>query len=725
MPDRSGELRFEVHARHILQLGRELVADKVTAVSELIKNAYDADATRVSVVFRVRDEEGSMLVIEDDGEGMDLDDIRTKWMRISTPYKDTHMRSELYDRRRAGKKGIGRFSVETLGRRLELVSSKRGSPELLRMTFDWSDYGNRDDTIESITNPYSIEDVDANWHGTRLTIRDLRGEWTGKDLRSVRRAVLLLQPPFPVAEIADSEVDEPIDPGFRVEIESDIPDDQGIEPLEELRDAATAVIEGEVTTYGRIERRLISARFGLSLASQPDDRALHAGPFSFRAYYFVWKSEALGDLGSITQKQAQNLANEFGGIRLYRDGLRILPYGEKKNDWLGLDALYRQRTVLPPVAKNNFFGEVHITREDNPSLIDTASREGVVESPAFHDMREVVRDALVWGAREIAAVRSKKQKAKRRKPPSRSELVEELLSASQDLADAIEEGDEEEGRRAFESAATKVLRRAARSDREEERDREQLIDELNLLRVLASLGASMAVFSHEVRSVITTATSAVDDVASMDDAVPDDARKGFLERVERATSAIAGLQDLSEYIDQYVSRSRRRDRKPLPVAEVVRDFVERFTYVFSRAGVNVEHDIDPRHLRTIPMARSELDAILFNLVTNSMKALDTEGISEKRILIRGRESQHGQVVLSVLDTGKGIDAEVRDRIFQPFVTTAPESSLPELGVGTGLGLKIVTDIAQAYGGLARIGEAPEDFQTCVQVVLPAEEASSA
>src|ERR1700674_3292317 len=106
---RRGVLRFTVDSRHVRQLGQELVEDSVTALSELIKNAYDADATQVDLIFREAGKQaGGELEIRDDGIGMALKDIQEGWMRISTDYKDRHPLSPQFKRIRSGMKGIGR-----------------------------------------------------------------------------------------------------------------------------------------------------------------------------------------------------------------------------------------------------------------------------------------------------------------------------------------------------------------------------------------------------------------------------------------------------------------------------------------------------------------------------------------------------------------------------------------------------------------------------------------
>ena len=111
-------VRFSIDAKHIHRLGFELVGKQETALSELIKNAYDADATNVNIEFKDYSKAGGVLIIKDDGSGMTERDIRNSWMRISTDYKETNTISSHFGRSRAGRKGIGRFAVERLGKRL-------------------------------------------------------------------------------------------------------------------------------------------------------------------------------------------------------------------------------------------------------------------------------------------------------------------------------------------------------------------------------------------------------------------------------------------------------------------------------------------------------------------------------------------------------------------------------------------------------------------------------
>ncbi len=120
------------------RLGSEQLKDEITAVLELVKNAYDADATSVRVEFRGLGE-SQALRIQDDGTGMNEDDLDTKWAWLATENKIREDRSPVYRRRRLGQKGVGRFAAEKLGRQLLLRTRASGARDVLEVRFDWDE----------------------------------------------------------------------------------------------------------------------------------------------------------------------------------------------------------------------------------------------------------------------------------------------------------------------------------------------------------------------------------------------------------------------------------------------------------------------------------------------------------------------------------------------------------------------------------------------------------
>ncbi len=126
-------VRFSVDAQHINRLGLELVGKQETALSELIKNAFDADALKVKIKFQNHATPGGKLIIEDDGSGMDAETVKNSWMRLSTNQKINTPISPKYGRIRAGKKGIGRFAVQRLGKKLIFETETKGASKGMHM----------------------------------------------------------------------------------------------------------------------------------------------------------------------------------------------------------------------------------------------------------------------------------------------------------------------------------------------------------------------------------------------------------------------------------------------------------------------------------------------------------------------------------------------------------------------------------------------------------------
>ena len=717
----DGRLYFGIAARHLRQLGRELVANRTTAVAELVKNSYDADATRVQLVFR-DSRKGGVLEVVDDGTGMTLQAIQDRWMRLSTDHKERWPTSPKYQRIRAGSKGIGRFATESLGEKLVLRTTVAGDTQLVVATFDWSEFDEPGVSLDAVGCDYRLEECEEERHGTTLRIEGLHQDWNKRDLSRVRKAIVLLQPPFAIAETYRSDQstdshDAAFDPGFSVTIVvgEDDSSESADEPseVESFLAASTAVVEACVDESGHGRWRVRSKRFDVDESAEYPERLYVVGPFTLSASYFVFKRDAIGDLSVML---ARDMGKTYGGIRIYRDGLRVPPYGEPSDDWVGLTEEYRKRVELAPIATNNWFGHVSLTRGKNLLLIDTASREGVVENEAFDELRTFVKDVLVASGRALARARGKKPRAvKRKRATSREQLVRDVLTLASEML-ALSRNGEQEHAEAVLGKAYSLAGEARKSDRRAREEERAVLDEIALIRILASLGTSIVVFSHEVRAAINATIGRL--VNLQEDA--EDAPAPWSERMSAGMSpaleAVSRLDHLADYIEGYSSRSRRRERTPQALHTVLKEFQEGFGPLTTRLSVDLDWSVSPRHLRTQAMTRTELEAILVNLLTNSLKACTVDEGGVRRISVAAQQAGN-KVLFRFQDTGAGVPEELRDTLFEPFVTsTRPTQS--SLGAGTGLGLKIVRDIAEANEGSATLGEANEGFSTCVEVRLP-------
>ena len=709
-------VRFSIDAKHIHRLGFELVGKQETALSELIKNAYDADATEVIIEFKNYTKSGGKLIIQDDGHGMTAGQIRNNWMRISTDDKLANPVSPGYKRLKAGKKGIGRFAVERLGKELILETCVKGYDEGLRVHFNWDNDFQHGRDLSLITHKIHKFPKEPDMYGTALYINDLRDRWTNALFDRVWKSVLLLQPPFRISpEKNRTDQQDIIDPGFKVNINGKLGDEVAKEVSidKNFLDHRLAVITGTVDENGKGEYNVSSDKLNLNDSTKSENEYLLTGPLYFEASYFIFLSSLISGFSS---RQAQQMGETYGGIRIYRNGFRVLPYGEPRDDWLRLSHDTARRNLLVPANNFNFFGFVEISSKENMLLEETSSREGLVENEAYEEVQDFVRTALEWAVLRIAAVRKRKQKA------SQKDFVSELQKPSQLIQEVIGEvadkvkarlGDKQDPKEHSAVRKLENLKQEAIAFEERVEIREsEFVQYETMLRILASLGISISVFSHEVKGALTSFKSSFKDFLST---IKID-ELGEISLAE-INSASTRLFDLSNYITTLISHSSTREKTNIPLHSVIHSFVQQFDEYLNVRGISFEIDVDPPFLRTHKMHRSEIDSVLFNFMTNAVKAVERAKAELRKIKISAFKSDNFAVI-SFQDTGTGIPEDVRAKIFDAFYTTTQFRGDEIAGPGTGLGLKIVNDIAESNGGYAECTEPEQDFNCRFNFTVP-------
>jgi hypothetical protein len=198
----SEKLIFRVRPRLLTLLGDQLIKDANLAVFELVKNAYDADATVCAVTLEhPTDQSKARITVEDDGIGMDEDTLRNVWMMIATDFRAMQRRDERrtkkFNRFPLGEKGLGRLSAHKLGHSIRLITRRRGGEELV-LDFDWDKIEGAED-LESAGIDLEVRDpvtFTGNGHGTCFEITRLRETWNRGQARRLHRAVNSLCSPF-------------------------------------------------------------------------------------------------------------------------------------------------------------------------------------------------------------------------------------------------------------------------------------------------------------------------------------------------------------------------------------------------------------------------------------------------------------------------------------------------------------------------------------------------
>jgi signal transduction histidine kinase len=718
-------VRFSVDAGIIDKLGRELVARQETAVAELIKNAYDAEAEKVDLIFYNTEKSGGDLEVDDDGLGMTREQLIDGFMRISSAEKVDEPLSPNYNRRRAGRKGIGRFAVQRLGEKLKITTQTLNSQVALQVEIDWNKFKTGVDLSRIVSR---IKEVPKRKeHGTTLIIEKLREAWNEASIRQVYQYISELIQPFPLAKKNRKKGD---DPGFKAALFRAVNNDLILIADEQTQifEYALAEIEGKVDRARRGFWSIRSNRYSIDEHELPigTDREnpriayKELRSINFKAYYFIYNA---GLLPRSLNNTIQEIARTKGGVRVYRNGFRVRPYGGQDDDWLGLDESTRFRTLLPPHANNNFFGFVEIIDPEGKLFDETSSRERLLENKAFEELQDFVSRTLKAAVVRIAEARGKKISSSQKdwkKDVDPSERVRDAATKlSKAIAAARAAGKEKKGTTEIEeyNELMEMAEEAVVEMRGSARIQEELLEERDMLRVLASLGLIIGEFTHEIKQTLGAAYIDSKNLALI-------LKKGTreLRAAEDLKFNVERFKAYASYFDKIVAANVVRELSPQRVTLVIRRFVETIKSAALAAGIQIEQ---PKYtgtdIITRPMHFSEWASILFNLYSNARKAIDRAGVKGKIIIRAGRED--GNTYFEFADNGDGIPPESQERIFNAFFTTSRPAgrgaSEEEEAQGSGLGLKIVKDIVSGYDGKIYLVPPPAKYSTCFRVEIPA------
>ncbi|GLQ78052.1 hypothetical protein GCM10007881_15680 [Mesorhizobium huakuii] len=726
-------VNFHADAAIVNRLGRELVAKQETALVELVKNAYDADATSVTVSFDGRGAPGAVLSIKDNGIGMSRDDIVKGFLRLASDLKVVEPKSPKYRRTRAGRKGIGRFSAQRLGNRLVLTTQVDGAPSAWQLVADWTQFkpGKRLDDVSVI-----LREAPPTESGTTLRIEGLNDDWSSAQIKSCWRSVLALQQPFPVTRVKDPM----IDPGFAVEFRDGgglFQDDTVVANMQtEILDHLPVIIEMRIDDLGQAMWRITKNAFG----ELRDWRPIHheARDNSEAATYKSLRNVAMKTyhvildptlLPSVVFTRVRDILSREGGIRLYRNGFRVTPYGERDDDWLRLDEVYSRRDFLAPIANRNFFGVVEISDPEGALFEEHTSREGLIETAAFRELRNVTSSTLITAATEIQADRGRKTRTST--PSPRPEVTTALSEARAAMRAARKAAESVANSSSDPGPAKLLVETAAAAEKVIEQqeliiatERRRVADAGAMMRLLSSLGMTTAEFSHETGMAFEAFRLDLDRVFDVAVSAKQGDKK-FLDLASRAREALVRLDTLTGYLNATVASRALREIHPVSLSKAVEDFARGIRALAETQATKIEVKTPPLDpLYTAPMHEAELASVLLNFHTNALKAMKRTSNARNILVVADRDTEESKVRLRFCDSGDGVATDMRERIFEAFVTrqSAPTSSASdnEHAQGTGLGLWIVEQIATNAGGSVAVVDPPEGYSTCFQLLLPEE-----
>jgi len=713
-------LQFRPYARLLTMLGDQLIKNERIALIELIKNCYDADATWVKVTFENFTPTFGMgadskIIIEDDGLGMTRDVIENHWVNPATPVKWVGKQGTPTTKRGRvvqGEKGIGRFALLKLGKKVEFSTRAKGESLEHRCTLDLSEYDEnfipkgkpplfldmikldlKDVKPPEVIKPQAIvlgsRDVKRANHGTRIEISHLKSEWSEAKVRKVFDDLSRLQTIFE----ADDEESESRVSDFEVCI---FRNDENLPYATELRTRMQhllndqAVFRVEEGRYDNTKQEFSFKMNGvaktLSLKNdfggltifrkhfKPDDktdvlasRALQCGSFGFAFYLFDLAADSSNK--HHLDGDDKKLVREHR-VYLYRDRIRVYPYGDPDDDWLGTDVYRGIVRASEFMSNDQVVGYVNITQKGNAKLQDKTNREGLIDiGYAYEDFYAVLRTFLAWLRKIPYDQYLIKNKASKQAEVYKKQQVEQALTGAWEAA---------------KDAQPEVRTKLAEAATLYKTEKRYLVQRAENTEHLAGVGLSVETASHDLMVAMSNSLSLIDTlVAQASKAGP--LNKDLVKQdLTTLRGSLSFIRDQMKDIQQ-LFRSTKQKRKDIRISDVMAKVQRLFSVALIRAKIDVEIEVIGA-----PLVAKTTDAVvlqlLLNLFDNSLYWLT--GRDEPRKICITLDGDEGAMIFS--DNGPGISKEDAPLIFEPFFSGKGQE-------GRGLGLYIARQLLDRQG----------------------------
>ncbi|EFL89444.1 sensor histidine kinase [Ahrensia sp. R2A130] len=677
----------------------------------------------VAAVVKAYELEHNYIVVADAGSGMSKAQLNDAFLVIGTTSRKVDVERALSagqdDVPYLGEKGIGRLSTMRLGNRLTVETATEADSTLNLLDINWRDFGDLDAMMEDI----AVAPVDGPakptpaWHGTRIIIRDLLEAWTEERVGELCR--------YDFARLTDPHANKRKRPKVRVTFNGE-PASIPFMPTP-LLDAAHAKISGSYEIHdGEPILRSITEVFSLGFdhphesdttvlttselqstiidsAGNVDDETLVAlGDFKFEIFWY--NRRRLSRVDSTGEaKSLRDLQNAWSGIMLFRDGFRVFPYGEDKDDWLDLDrkALRNRGYTLN---KTQFIGRVNISRTKNPHLLDQTNREGLRVTPeqtAFLEiLRWSVQDGLGGFMRDVEK-RYKDQKVELGEAQTRVDSIEKRARQS---IKQLRKFVPKEGREDLVALEQTLLELsdfanlAKKRIEEAEKEGRQLID-------MAGIGLMVEVVAHELARSSENTLQTLSSLQTAD--VPEHVRA----QLHTLQSQMKTLSKRIRILDP-MSVNGRQTKDKFDLAALIHDVLDAHVSQFERHGISLDLDLGDKPVR-VRAVKGMMIQILENLVSNSVHWMDLRQQRDAtykptiRIVL-----ESGPLTITYEDNGIGIAPDNAEKVFRPFF------SLKEKKKRRGLGLFIAREIANYHDGTLLLSDVVNpDTKRCHRFVL--------
>lgn len=667
---------------------------------------------RVGTAYR----ECNRIVVSDEGQGMTRDDLENVYLTIGTPNRTKAVRDAVLTHKTGadekapylGEKGIGRLSVMRLGWivRIETATAQDEWTNVLEI--DWRRFE------AAFDKPLSSVDLEPQVGApkkkgisfTRIIISDIRASWSRDRLKEVaKEQIARMMDPFswdssrrfPIKLVFNGSAIEQARTVARDLLdnahgrcEGELSFDKGKPSMTVT--FASSLLGGAKTTHSFDVPDLLSMS-GLKTFRQSSSTLRSLGPFKFELFWFnrqrLRAIEGVGDREAVRQ-----LVKAWTGVSLFRDGYRVLPYGDEGDDWLGLDREAFSASGYKLNTKQ-IIGRVRIGRLINPKLLDQTNRQGLIDCPEKAVLVCLLKDVIThwWHNYLDEATRAQKaEKGLAFDTVKEIGAVDEMEKRARESIKVIRRqysGDESVLRQvkdAFLEIKEAHERAVARiSTIEEQKER---------LTQLAGVGLMIEVIAHE----LARATEATQKTLKALEPKKVDAETASSFKVLAAQIKV--IQKRLQVLEPLSVTARQR-RSMMSVSKIVNYVIDSHKEQFLRHSIVGEISKKSDFEAHAFVIEGHVIQILENLINNSVYWLDIE------------KSEHpgfsGKILIEVLsdppriryaDNGPGIPKNREDLVFEPFFSTKVSS----VSRRRGLGLYIARQNAEMLGGSLNLAD---------------------
>ncbi len=724
------KLDFKISAGLKDIIGKELITEDHTAIFELVKNAYDADAKNVKIVFqniKEQNNDKSKILIIDDGTGMSYSDLKNKWLFVGYSEKkpdiaDEDYRSKMTHGKRifAGAKGIGRFSADRLGSRLKMYTKTREQPEIHLIELDWGsfekDQAKQFQTVKvdyDTINNVSFDNYDLNnfKHGTILEIYPLNSTWDKDKILRLRRYLQRLVNPNQLGKETTFEIEV----SAREFLKDDVgkPDYAKINGkvenivFEKLKikttELSAEIKNGKISTTLKDKGEFVFTLEEENVFDKLDD--------IFVKVFFLNK-EAKAEF-----TRTMGLAPvRFGSVFLYKSGFRIHPYGDEGNDWLNLDKRKAQgqkrylstREIMGRIELRGYQQEFKEVSSRASGVVYTQGYEQLVDFFISKVLRrieryvvegidwdrpvderkktedEIRRDSLEIVTKLVGQVKDPQKSIrfnpdlldifKERQMENLPEMVKNLESIIEYLPPKDQEYTESQIKR-----ITNISKTYSQEMKEAVREKKQSEKELLFLKKTLSTDAQMVQdYNHAIK--ITTGNIST----YLKELIVLVKNKSSVEKILQGIERISIENHKARVLASIITNANfnlKSSKIPADVPTYIKQYIQQVvSKVSNRIQFKFINDAVEFKAKFIPL---ELSMILDNLISNSRKA------SADKITFLF-ELRNKKLHIFVGDNGRGIPKNNQKFIFKRGFSTTKN--------GSGIGLTHIKTSMEKMGG---------------------------